>query len=214
MRPFYPEEHPPEKCQGLLSYLVVPRPIAMITTQAEDGTVNVAPMSYYLPITGKPMLVGVTMGTRRERDLSPKDTYENAIRSGDFVINVTTDRIRDRIEDVAKEFPREVSELEAMGWTATPSQRVSSPSLAESPAHLECMIHQVTDFGEAAVPFSGVHLVIAEVVCVVLDDALADDDFHVDPLRLRAVGRLGSPHYLRTVPEGVFSLERVPWSPP
>ena len=73
---FDPSDKTPADRQFLLSQLVVPRPIAMISTIGEDGVLNIAPMSYFLPITGSPMLVGVTMGLREDGE--PKHTFLNA----------------------------------------------------------------------------------------------------------------------------------------
>src|SRR3954454_15500437 len=128
---FDPAQHAPARSQGVLSQLVAPRPIAMISTASAEGVPNVAPFSYYMPITGNPMLVAVSMGLR-ESDGKPKHTFENAMRAGDFVINITTESMRDHIETAAIEFPRDVSELDAVGWTVTPSVKVSSPSVRES----------------------------------------------------------------------------------
>jgi flavin reductase (DIM6/NTAB) family NADH-FMN oxidoreductase RutF len=208
---FDPATDTPARCQGLLSQLVVPRPIAMISTADADGVVNVAPYSYYMPVTGRPMLVAVTMGTHREVDHTPKHTYANAMRAGDFVVNVTTDALRAEIEVAAMEFPTGTSELEELGWTAVPSQRVSSPSIAESPAHLECVVHRVVDLGEQGVSYSGVHVVFGEVVCVVLDESVASPDCRVDQATLAPVGRMGFPWFNRSLPESMFQLPRVPY---
>src|SRR3546814_2473158 len=121
----------------MLSSLIVPRPIAMITTESEDGTVNVAPYSYFMPVTGSPPLLAVTMGGRRESGPTPKDTWRNTARTGEFVVNITTDAMRDQIETAAMEFPADVSELDAIGWHTIPSVKVAHPSLAESPARSE-----------------------------------------------------------------------------
>ena len=107
---FDPAVNQPMDRQFMLSQLVVPRPIAMVSTRSPDGVNNVAPMSYYLPITGDPMLVGITMGLREDGEL--KHTYLNALASGDFVINVTGEAFRDDIETVAMEGPADVDEFE------------------------------------------------------------------------------------------------------
>jgi flavin reductase (DIM6/NTAB) family NADH-FMN oxidoreductase RutF len=210
---FDPAEHPAARCQGMLSQLIVPRPIAMITTLGESGTVNVAPYSYFMPITGDPMLVAVTMGCHREADGAPKDTLTNATRTGELVINVTTDRIRDHIETAAMEVPTELSELELTGWTTIPSTKVAPPSLAESPAHLECVVRDKVPLGGEAHVFSAVELVIAEVVCVTLDESICTDDHRVDGDALAPIGRLGFPHFSTvSAPGATFTLDRVPWA--
>lgn len=208
---FDPTEHPPAKAQGMLSQVVAPRPIAMISTASEDGTVNVAPFSYYMPVTGRPLLLAVTMGARRESDGRPKHTWVNTRRTGEFVVNVTTDALREQIELAAMEFPDGVSELDYLGWTAIASQRVAAPSIAESPVHLRCRVHRVVDLGDPEVAGSGVHLVVAEVVCIVLDESVCTPDLRVDQAKLAPVGRLGFPWFSRVGPDSMFALERIPY---
>lgn len=209
---FDPDGQPPAKCQGMLSSLIVPRPIAMITTAGEDGTINVAPYSYFMPVTGSPPLLAVTMGGRRESAPSPKDTWRNASRTGELVVNITTDAMRSKIEMAAMEFPAGVSELEAVGWHTVPSVKVSHPSLAESPAHLECRIHRVVDLGEDGVAFSTVHLVVCEVVCITLDESICTPDMRVDPQALAPVGRMTFPWFVRAKGDALFPLERIPFA--
>jgi flavin reductase (DIM6/NTAB) family NADH-FMN oxidoreductase RutF len=204
---FDPTEHSAARCQGLLSQLVTPRPIAMISTIGADRVVNVAPFSYYMPVTGAPMLLAVTMGLRQS-DGGLKHTYENAQRTGDFVVNVTTDELRDHIETAAIEFPLGVSELDNVPWTAVDSHKVQSPSIAESPAHLECRIHRELTLGEAGIAGSEVHLVVAEVVCVTLDESICSPEFTVDPTSITMVGRLGFPWFTTVTPESMVVIPR------
>ncbi len=208
---FDPSQQPADKCQGMLSQLVAPRPIAMISTVDADGVVNVAPFSYYMPVTGQPMLLAVTMGLR-ESDNGLKHSYENALRTGDFVVNVTTARFREHIETAAIEFPGGVSELDVVPWTAVASRKVTSPSLAEAPAHLECVVHRVVDLGELGVACSEVHVVFAEVVCATLDESICSSDHRVDVAALAQVGRLGFPWFTQVSAESMFELERVPYA--
>jgi flavin reductase (DIM6/NTAB) family NADH-FMN oxidoreductase RutF len=196
----------------MLSSLIVPRPIAMISTVDEDGTVNVAPYSYFMPVTGQPPLLAVTMGGRRESDPTPKDTWRNASRTGEFVVNVTTDAMRAHIETAAMEFPAGVSEIDALGWHTLPSVKVSHPSIAESPAHLECRVHQVVDLGTDDLAYSTVHVVFAEVVCITMDESICTPDLRIDPQALAPVGRMTFPWFVRARGDALFPLERVPYS--
>ena len=208
---FDPGEHAPGRAQGLLSSVIVPRPIAMISTANADGTVNVAPFSYFMPVTGHPPLIAVTMGGRHERADQPKDTWANAERTGEFVVNVTVDAMADKIEAAAIEFPYGVSELDILGWHTTPSVKVSHPGLAESPVHLECRVHKVVDLGDDGVAFSTVHLVIAEVVCITLDTSVCTPDLRIDPQLLRPIGRMTFPRFVRAHGDALFALERITW---
>lgn len=204
---FDPAENDAMSRQFMLSQLVVPRPIAMVSTQSPDGVPNIAPMSYYLPITGSPMLVGVTMGLREDGE--QKHTYVNAMAAGDFVINVTSEQFAEQIEIVAYESAAEADEFEMAGWTPVSATKVTSPAIAEASARLECRVSQVVELGESGVPFGEVHLIIAEVVWVWCDDAVLDENGRIDALKLAPVSRLGLRSFLKTVPEGVYSLARL-----
>ena len=207
---FDPSENQPMDCQFMLSQLIVPRPIAMVSTRSPDGIANIAPMSYYLPITGDPMLLGITMGLREDGQL--KHTYLNALASGDFVVNVTTETFRDDIETVAMESPGEVDEFDLAGWTPVPATKVNSPAIAEAVARLECVVHKVVDLGTPDRVFGEVHLVVGEVVWVAYDSVICNDRGRIDPLRLGAIARLGLRTFLRTVDEGAYFLPRIPWA--
>lgn len=199
----------PAQKQGLLSQLVVPRPIAMITTLDEDGTLNVAPFSYYMPVSGEPPLLAVTIGVSHEAQARPKDTWLNVERTGEFVVNVTTVDLAEHIETVAREYPRGVSEADLVGWHTVPSQVVAAPSLAESPAHMECRVREVIDRGDNDSCFSGVHILLAEVVCITADDSILAEPSRIDPTRVRAIGRMGFPWFVTAGEENIFYQERV-----
>jgi flavin reductase (DIM6/NTAB) family NADH-FMN oxidoreductase RutF len=105
-----------------------------------------------------------------------------------------------------------VNEAEQVGWNLVPACRVSAPAIAEAAARLECEVRQVIDLGEPGVAYSAVHLVIAEVVWLVMDEAVCTPDYRVDPLALAPIGRLGYPCFVQAVPEGVYQLERYAWT--
>jgi flavin reductase (DIM6/NTAB) family NADH-FMN oxidoreductase RutF len=200
----------PAQKQGLLSQLIVPRPIAMISTLDAMGRLNVAPFSYYMPISGEPPMLAVTVGALRQFTDEPKDTWVNLQHSGEFVINVTTVALGEHIETVAREYPSGVDEAEIAGWRTLPSQRVAPPSLAESPAHLECVVREVIDRGDHGSCFSGVHIVLAEVVCITVDDSILAGPHRIDPTRVDAIGRMGFPWFVTADEHSLFSLERKP----
>lgn len=202
----------PAQKQGLLSQLVVPRPIAMITSVDAAGALNVAPFSYYMPISGEPPLIAVTIGASREAELAPKDTWQNIENSGEFVINVTTTALAEHIETVAREYPYGVDESALVGWQTVPSQLVAPPSLAQSPAHLECRVSEVITRGDQSSCFSGVHIVIAEVVCITADESIMSSDVRVDPTRVNAIGRMGFPWFVAAGEHSIFAQERIAYA--
>jgi len=183
--------HDPGTNQGVLSQLVVPRPIAMVSTRDANGAGNLSPFSYYLPITGEPPLVGVTFG-RRASDGATKHSYENLLASGDFVINVCSELFADHIESIAKEYPAGTDEAALHGFSLVPAERVSAPAVGEALAHLECVVHQTVPLGTER---AAVVLVVAEVVCAVIDESILESPDLVSPridlLALAPIGRPG-----------------------
>jgi flavin reductase (DIM6/NTAB) family NADH-FMN oxidoreductase RutF len=203
----------PAQKQGLLSQLVVPRPIAMISSLNPDGGLNVAPFSYYMPVCGEPPLIAVTIGAVREATAEPKDTWANLQASGEFVVNVTTSAMAGQIEAMAREYPAGFDETTVSGWETIASQVVSTPSLAISPAHLECRVHETIDRGDPLNCFSGVHIVLAEVVAITVDDRITvsseTGDVRIDPAQVDVVGRMGFPWFIQADPGVLFSQERI-----
>jgi flavin reductase (DIM6/NTAB) family NADH-FMN oxidoreductase RutF len=200
----------PVRRQGILSQLVVPRPIAMVTTVGADGVVNVAPFSYFMPVTGDPPLLAITIGGARDVDGDPKHTWLNIEETGELVVNLTTRALAEHIETVAQEFPRGSGELDATGWRCRPSHLVRPPSLVESPAQMECRVVEVIERGR---PTDGTvfRMVLVEVLCVDVDEALQSAPGRIDPTRVDAVGRLGFPWFVVATGESMFSLDRVPY---
>ena len=203
----------PAQLQGLLSQLVVPRPIAMITSVGPAG-LNVAPFSYFMPVCGQPPTIAVTIGTVREASPEPKDTWVNLEATGEFVVNLTSTAMADHIETVAREYPAAVDEAELVGWTTRPSEVVAAPSLAESPAHLECRVLETIDRGDPTSCFSGVHIVLAEVVNIrVAEELLAEgSETRIDPTRVAPIGRMGFPFFVAATGDAVFEQVRVAYA--
>lgn len=206
----------PAQKQGLLSQLVVPRPIAMITSLDASGGLNVAPFSYYMPVCGEPPLIAVTIGAVREATAAPKDTWTNLQRTGEFVVNVTTAAMAEHIEAVAREYPAGYDETRVSGWKTIDSQAVSVPSLEISPARLECRVWESIDRGDQSNCFSGVHIVLAEVVCITVDDRITTTsptgEVRIDPSRVDVVGRMGFPWFVQARSDSLFPQDRIAYA--
>ena len=164
--------------------VIVPRPIAFVSTAAPHGARNLAPFSYFIALSSQPPLVGISINSRKG---VAKDTLRNIEDSGDFVINIVDESLLDQAVQSSGDWPADVDEFALTGLTAVPSEKVKAPRLAESPVNLECRLHQVIDLG-------GTHFVIGEIVRAIVSDAVLTDG-RVDPLKLRAVGRLGGDGY-------------------
>ncbi len=165
----------------LIFNLVVPRPIAWITTVSEEGVVNLAPFSFFNAITTKPPTVLVSIGKRKDGSL--KDTSRNIKTTGEFVINLVTEELLEKMHLSGKDFSPEKSEAEALNVELEPSIEVKPPRVKKSPASLECRLKEIVPVGSTPMD-----LVIAEVVAFKFRPELFESQKGI-------VGRLGGKRY-------------------
>ena len=190
---------------NIMSGVVVPRPIAFVSTISKDGTVNLAPFSFFNVASSNPPTVFISMG--RQTDTKPKDTLANIEETGEFVVNVVIENIAEEMNNTAAEYPEDVNEFDIVGLTQTPSQIISPPRVLESPVNLECRLKQVIPIGN---PGSESGLVLGEVVLAHIHEDIIDGD-KIDQDRLKAVGRLAGGMYSYT--RDKFELIRPSYNP-
>ena len=181
--------------------VVVPRPIAWVTTVDLTGRVNVAPFSFFNAFGANPPIVVFSPTLRR--DGSKKDTLLNLESVGEFVVNAAVESLAEKINATSAELPRGECEAEAAGLALSPSARVRPPRVAESPVHLECKLRQIMSMGDGPI---AANLVIGEVVLIHIEERVLDAAGQVDPRKLHAIGRLGGSDYCRT--SDLFQMER------
>ncbi len=183
-----PAEHSSSDSYKLLTNLVVPRPIAWVTSQNEQGVVNLAPFSFFNAVASKPLYLIVSVA--RNDDGSDKDTARNIKRSGEFIVNLVTEELFDAMNISAATFPPDESELTAAGLHTAPSVHIGTPRLAETQASMECKLHSHQPLGSNT-------LFIGEVVMFHVADHLMGPRMHVNGFT--PIGRMGSPSvYCRT----------------
>ena len=183
----------------LLCGLVIPRPIALVTTLSEDGVVNAAPFSFFNLFSEEPPVA--VLGLNANPDGTIKDTTRNITRSGEYVIHVVTEDIAEAMNECSVNFPPEISEPSIAGFTTEPSRVVSPPRIAEAAVALECRLMSIT-------PLSPVrNLVAGEIVHNHTRPGIVDPErLYVDINAYRPVARLFANFY---APLGeVFTLTR------
>lgn len=193
----------PAELYKLMIDLIVPRPIAFVSTVSTAGLINLAPFSYFNGISSVPPMLMISVG--RQRDGSKKDTDRNIEDTGEFVVNVVTESIAGAMNIAATDYPSDLSEFEQANLTPVPSELVRPPRVAQSPVNLECQKVKSFEFGTP--PNT---LIIGEVVRFHISDELYENG-HVDPRRLRPVGRLGGSLYCRT--SDLFEMKRRRYQP-
>src|SRR5271166_1584948 len=197
MLSFNPAECLQRQVYKLMTGIIVPRPIALVSTLSREGVANLAPFSFFCGVGSVPPTV-LFCPSLRPADSSEaghrKDTLRNVEETGEFVINVVSDTIAMAANAASADVGPEVSEFQLSGLTPVPSEAVQPPRVAESPAQMECKLLQVIYTGRA--PGSGV-IVLGEVVRFHVREDLVDD-FRVDPAGLDAVGRMAGNTWVRT----------------
>jgi len=188
----------------LMISLIVPRPIAWVSSMNQDGVVNVAPFSFFNAVSSLPPVIAVSIGPGRD---GRKDTIRNIETSGEFVVNLVGEDHAEAMNRTATEYPYGVSEAEEVGLELVPSAVISVPRIAGSPANLECMLERIIEIGE-----SPTSLILGEVKAFHLREDIAwDRESGVNPMALGVVGRLGQNRYLHIAE--IFEMDRIPYRP-
>ena len=192
-----PAEHPPRQVYKIMTGIIVPRPVALVSTVDGAGVANLAPFSFFCGVGSVPPTVLFCPALRSSQGSDParrKDTLRNVEETGEFVINVVTDAIAMAANATAAEVPPDVDEFELAGLAPIPSMVVRPPRVAQSPAQMECKLLQVIYTSHK--PGGGV-IVLGEIVRFHLRADMVDN-FRVDPAALDAIGRMAGNTWVRT----------------
>ena len=177
-----------ERYQLLVS-LVVPRPIAWVSTFSAAGAANLAPFSYYMAVSPTPLLIAVSIGHRQG---APKDSLRNVRETRAFCVNVVTEQHLEAMNASSGEYGPEIDEFAHAGLAMATAESVHAPYVADAPAVLECHLYRDVDLGDAA---NG--LIIGEVrrVRVQADLLKLEGRLTVDSEALKPVARLAGEDY-------------------
>ena len=186
----------------LLTGLVVPRPIAFVSTVNAEGRPNLAAFSFFTVVSANPPVICFSPMVRSS-DGKRKDTLNNIEQTREFVVNIVSEDMAARMNQTAPEFPPEVNEFEVSGLTPIASDLVKPPRVAESRIQMECRLLQVVHVSDK--PLGG-SLVMGEVLRFHFADSLGIESLRIDPAKLNAIGRMGGPSYVRTT--DLFDLQR------
>jgi flavin reductase (DIM6/NTAB) family NADH-FMN oxidoreductase RutF len=181
--------------------IIAPRPIGWISSRGIDGSFNLAPYSFFNAFNYDPPILGFA-------SISWKDTVQNVLETKEFVWNLATRELGEKMNATSFPFARGMDEFEKAGLTKAPCRHVDVPRVGESPAAMECKVTEVIQFKDhEGRPVKG-WLVLGEVVTIYIANSLIEDGVYqtarAEPI-LR-VGRGGD--YLRVTQEHMFEMER------
>ena len=195
-----PAQHSTADGYKVLTNLLVPRPIAWVTSQRPGGVVNLAPFSFFNAVSSHPLYIMVSVA--RNEAGEAKDTGRNIEASGEFVVNMVTEELFDAMNLSAADFPPDHSELELANLHTAPSVRINTPRVAEAQASFECKLFSAQQLGAYT-------LFIGEVVMFHVADQLMGPRLHINGFA--PIGRMGSPSvYCRTTDR--FDIPRITYA--
>jgi flavin reductase (DIM6/NTAB) family NADH-FMN oxidoreductase RutF len=174
----------------LMASLIVPRPIALVTTQNAAGVVNAAPFSMFNMMGEDPPILMISINKLQDGHL--KHTAANILAHGQFVVHIADEPMAEQMHRCGDNLPATESELIAVGLTATPSRAVTPPRIVEAPVAFECEL-------EEKIETASRHIFIGRVLWLHAREDLID----VEHCRVRLqnyfpVARFGASFYIRT----------------
>ena len=182
----------------LMASLIVPRPIALVTTLGPDGVLNAAPFSMFNMVGEDPPLVMISVN-RFSQQGRLKDTAANILARREFVVHLPDEAIAEQMHACGESHPPEVSEAELVGFTAAPSESIAVPRIAEAPVAFECVLHEHLENDSRYVFFGRVTRLHAR-------EGLIDTErWRVRLQDYHPVARFGASFYVRT--RDRFSIE-------
>jgi flavin reductase (DIM6/NTAB) family NADH-FMN oxidoreductase RutF len=200
---FDPKELEVRQVHQFLLGGVAPRPIALASTMSADGLPNLSPFSFFNAFGANPPVVAFSP-SRRGRDASTKDTYNNLIATREVVIQAVTYDMVEQVNLASTEFPSDVDEFARSGLTPIPSDIVKPYRVEQSPFQMECRLHEMVSVGDGPASAN-----IA--VCEVLRFHIAEDillDGIIEPESIDLVGRNGGNYYTRASGGAIFAVAK------
>jgi flavin reductase (DIM6/NTAB) family NADH-FMN oxidoreductase RutF len=181
-----PRDLSAEQAYKLITGIVVPRPIAWVSTLSASGGVNLAPFSAFTFLSPKPPLLGISVG---RKGAVYKDTARNILAREDYVVHIADLSLVEQVHQSSAELPSDVSEARELGLETVASDEVGAPRLAAAPIAMECRLRHCIEFGETRT-----RLLVGEVVRFHIRDGLLKDG-KIRTAELDPICRLAGPNY-------------------
>ena len=177
-----------ETAYRLITGVVVPRPIAWVTSLSATGVLNLAPFSAFTFVSPKPPMLAISVG--RKSGIY-KDTAQNILNNEEYVVHIADSSLMNAVHESSTEHPPEVSEVEELRLSTLPGERVKVPRLAAAPIAMECRFRQCLEFGETRS-----RLIVGEVLVFHIRDGLVHNG-KIETEALDPIARIAGPRYAK-----------------
>jgi flavin reductase (DIM6/NTAB) family NADH-FMN oxidoreductase RutF len=178
----------PETAYRLLTGVVVPRPIAWVTSLSSDGVLNLAPFSAFTFVSPKPPMLAISVGRKGK---TYKDTAQNILNNEEYVVHIADSSLMDAVHESSTEHPPDVSEVEELRLSTLPGERIKVSRLAAAPIAMECRFRQCLEFGETRS-----RLIVGEVLVFHIRDGLLNNG-KIETEALDPIARIAGPRYAK-----------------
>jgi flavin reductase (DIM6/NTAB) family NADH-FMN oxidoreductase RutF len=195
---------PTAEIQYFLQHIIAPRPVCFASTIDKDGNPNLSPFSFFNMFSSNPPIV-IFSPARRVRDNTTKHTLENVHEVPEVVINIVTYDMVHQTSLASCEYPKGTDEFTKSGFTKEKATMVTPPMVKESKAKLECKVIEIKSLGDKG---GAGQLIIAEVLCMHINDDLLTADKKFDQTKLELIARLGGDWYAKISKENLFKVEK------
>lgn len=199
-----PANIPHSELHKLMLGAIAPRPIAFASTIDSEGRPNLSPFSFFNAFGVNPSTI-IFSPSRRGRDNTTKDTFDNIRQVPEVVINAVTYNMVEQVSLASTEFPKGVNEFEKSGFTPLASEKVKPFRVMESPVQWECKVRQVIETGAGG---GAANLVICEVLLVHVNKNVLTEEGLIDTRKIDLVGRMGGDYYVRAHGNALFEVEK------
>ncbi|UPJ53660.1 flavin reductase family protein [Bradyrhizobium sp. 200] len=178
----------PETAYRLITGVVVPRPIAWVTSLSGSGVLNLAPFSAFTFVSPKPPMLAISVG--RKGGIY-KDTAQNILNNEEYVVHIADSSLMTAVHESSTEHPPDVSEVEELRLSTLPGERIKVPRLAAAPIAMECRFRQCLEFGETRS-----RLIVGEVLVFHIRDGLLQNG-KIETEALDPICRIAGPRYAK-----------------
>jgi flavin reductase (DIM6/NTAB) family NADH-FMN oxidoreductase RutF len=178
----------PETAYRLITGIVVPRPIAWVTSLSSGGVLNLAPFSAFTFVSPKPPMLAISVG--RKGNIY-KDTAQNILNNEEYVVHIADSSLMNAVHESSTEHPSDVSEVEELRLSTLPGERIKVPRLAAAPIAMECRFRQCLEFGETRS-----RLIVGEVLVFHIREGLLNNG-KIETEALDPIARIAGPRYAK-----------------
>ncbi len=187
-----------------LSSAITPRPIALVSSMDNNGSINLSPFSFFNIFSVDPPIL-VFSPVRRVRDNSSKHTLDNVENVKECVVSLVTEDMAQQVSLASCDYPDSVNEFDKAGFTEVASELINPPRIKESPINFECKVNQVIKLGENG---GAGNLVLAEVIKMHINTTILDNTENIDPFKLKIISRHGGGWYGKTTKDSLFEIPK------